>query len=241
MFRAFPKPRAGRALASASTLAVAAAGVTLSSDLQTTQKLSIYPQPESETILLDTPSPLEHQIGQARRKITETIRQVRDEGQGIVNKWIGVEQAVEKRVKSIVSPKEQITAGLLYTGIATLTGSIMARNRSYLARLTLPGALFFVSLNHFLPETTGNLSSYVGSVEERYFPKVAEKHAIANAHARMTWERVKESTRDGREWVGRNVDWSVKKVQEVTGLKVRDVVGGRKEGEGTDEVKKADS
>ncbi|KAF8336182.1 hypothetical protein F5887DRAFT_891420, partial [Amanita rubescens] len=79
---------------------------------------SIYPQPESETILLDTPSPLEHQIGQARRKITETIRQV---GQGIVNKWIGVEQAVEKRVKSIVSPNEQITAGLLYTGIATLT------------------------------------------------------------------------------------------------------------------------
>ena len=94
-----------------------------------------------------------------------------------------------------------------------------------------------MSLNHFLPETTGNLSSYVGSVEERYFPKVSEKHGIANAHARMTWERVKESTGDGREWVGRNVDWSVKKVQEITGLKVRDVVGSRSE---DNEVKKAD-
>ena len=69
---------------------------------------------------------------------------------------------------------------------------------------------------------------------------MAEKHGVANAHARMTWERVKESTRDGREWVGRNVDWSVKKVQEVTGLKVRDVVGSRREGESVDEVKKAD-
>ena len=58
-------------------------------------KLSIYPDTDSETILLDTPSPLEHQIGQARRKVTETIRQARDGGQGIVNKWIGVEQAVE--------------------------------------------------------------------------------------------------------------------------------------------------
>ena len=58
-------------------------------------KLSIYPETDSETILLDTPSPLEHQIGKVRRKITEAIGQARDEGQGIVNKWIGVEQAVE--------------------------------------------------------------------------------------------------------------------------------------------------
>lgn len=73
------------------------------------------------------------------------------------------------------------------------------------------------------------MSSYLGSVEERYLPKVAEKHAIANAHARMTWERVKESTREGRERAWRGVDWGVRRVQEMTGLKIRDVVGGEDE------------
>ena len=131
-------------------------------------------------------------------------------------------QLMPERVKSIVSPTEQITAGLLYTGITTLTGSIVARNRSHFVRFALPSALFIVSLNHFLPETAGNLSSYLGSVEERYLPKVAEKHAIANAHARMTWERVKESTREGRERAERSVDWGVRRVQEMTGLKLRD-------------------
>ena len=93
-------------------MVAAAAVLTLSSDPQQTQKvdafstsyfgwlkpapkLSIYPETDLETILLDTPSPLEHQIGLVRRKITDAIRQARDESQGIVNKWIGVEQAVE--------------------------------------------------------------------------------------------------------------------------------------------------
>jgi MICOS complex subunit MIC26 len=84
------------------------------------------------------------------------------------------------------------------------------------------------------------LSSYFGSLEERYLPKVAEKHAIANAHAKMTWERVKESTREGREWMGKSVEWSVRRVQESTGLKLRDVVGGGTQQESKSETRKAD-
>ncbi|KAK2462434.1 hypothetical protein APHAL10511_005531 [Amanita phalloides] len=133
------QPRAGRTLVSVSTVAGATAVVSLSPEPQKpakAQKLSVYDQYEPEIILLESPSPLELRIGQVRRKITQALTQVRDEGQGIVNKWIGVEQAVEKRVKSIVSPNEHITQGLLYTGIGTLTGSIIARNRSPLVRLS---------------------------------------------------------------------------------------------------------
>ena len=133
------------------------------------------------------------------------------------------------RVKSIISPNEQITPGLLYIGISTLTGSIIGRNRSLPVRLFLPSALFVFSLQHFLPETTSNLSDYLGSVEEAYFPNLAQKHAIANAHARMTWERAKEGTKESREWVGRGVHWSVRRVEEVTGLKLGDVVGSGRE------------
>lgn len=54
---------------------------------------------------------------------------------------------------------------------------------------------------------------------------MAEKHAIANAHSRMTWERVKEGTQSGREGVMKGVEGAVEWVQGATGLKVKETLG----------------
>ncbi|KAF9486623.1 hypothetical protein BDN71DRAFT_1514812, partial [Pleurotus eryngii] len=129
--------------------------------------------------------------------------------QGVVSKWIGVEHAIEHRVKSIIAPDEPLTPALLYVGISTLTGSILARNRGLPTRVLLPPVFLLASLNHFLPKTSANLSAYFSALEETYFPTVAEKHAIANAHSRMTWERVKEGTQSGREGVMKGVEGAV--------------------------------
>lgn len=134
-----------------------------------------------------------------------------------------------ERVKSIIAPDEPLTPGVLYVGVATLTGSIIARNRFLLARLVLPPTLFFLSLNHFLPKTSHNLSEYFGSLEETYFPTFAEKHAIANAHTLMTWEMAKDATRDGREKMGEGLASLIGKVQDATGLKLREGLGLSKE------------
>ena len=50
---------------------------------------------------------------------------------------------------------------------------------------------------------------------------------IANAHTRMTWERVKATTRprDGREKVNGAVEGLVRRVQDATGLKLRETSG----------------
>ena len=72
-------------------------------------------------------------------------------------------------MKSLVAPDEPLTPGILYVGVATLTGSVLARNRIFW-RLTLPPALFILSLNHFLPKTSHNVSSYLGSLEDAHFP-----------------------------------------------------------------------
>ncbi|KIL61638.1 hypothetical protein M378DRAFT_179977 [Amanita muscaria Koide BX008] len=192
--------------------------------LATQPKLSIYPSPTPDIVLLDTPSRLERQISKVRKNILNTVQESRNEVQSVVDKWIGVEHAVESRVKAIISPSEQLTPNVLYIGISTLTGSIIARNRSLLgARLFLPSAFFLFSLHHFLPETTENLKTYLGEVEERYLPHVAQKHAVANAHTRMLVDRIKEETKEGRERFRKGVEWGVYKVQEVTGLKVGEV------------------
>ncbi|TCD61112.1 hypothetical protein EIP91_009030 [Steccherinum ochraceum] len=203
----------------------AAAAATAVSVSDPRDKLPIYPRPDPEILLQETPSELERQIGVARRAVTSTYLDGHARVQEMVSRWIGVEKAVEKRVKSIIAPDEPLTPGLLYVGVATLTGSIIARNRFILMRLVLPPALFFLSLNHFIPKTSHNLSAYFGSLEETYFPTFAEKHAIASAHIAMTWEMAKEKTRDSREKLSEGVVGLIGKVQEATGLKLREGLG----------------
>jgi organizing structure protein 2 len=129
------------------------------------------------------------------------------------------------RVKSLAVPEEPLTPGILYVGVATLTGSIISRNRLLSTRLFLPPLFFLLTLNHFLPKTSHNLSLYASELEERYAPRVKEKHDIANAHTRMTWEMAKDATRDGRESVGRAMEGLVGRVQDATGLKLRETLG----------------
>lgn len=62
-------------------------------------------------------------------------------------------------------------------------------------------------------------------MEERYAPSLREKHLTANAHTRMTWERAKEATKDGREGLGKGVEGIVGRVQEATGLKLKETLG----------------
>ncbi|THH20469.1 hypothetical protein EUX98_g8577 [Antrodiella citrinella] len=202
---------------------MAAAAVTVVHDSR--DKLPIYPRAGSEILLQETPSELERQIGVARQAVTSTYFDSHARVQEVVSRWIGVEQAVERRVKSFIAPDEPLTPGVLYVGVATLTGSILARNRFLFTRLVLPPTLFFLSLNHFLPKASSNLSEYFGSLEEAYFPTLAQKHAVANAHTLMTWEMAKDATRDGREKISAGVVSVIGKVQEATGLKLREGLG----------------
>lgn len=129
------------------------------------------------------------------------------------------------RVKSIISPNESLTPGLLYVGVATLTGSILSRNRFILTRFLLPPLFLVVSANQFLPQTTHNLSEYFGSLEETYFPTLAQKHDIANAHSVMGWEMLKESTQNARAQVNKTALNAVEKIQGATGLKIKETLG----------------
>ena len=133
--------------------------------------------------------------------------------------------AFTDRVKSIISPNESLTPNLLYVGVATLTGSILARNRIIVTRLLLPPLFLVVSAKHFLPQTTSNLSAYLGSLEEAYAPELARKHEVAKAHTQMGWDMVKERTREWREAANKGVEGAVDKVQGATGLKIKEGLG----------------
>lgn len=65
--------------------------------------MSIYPEPDPEIVLQETPSELERQIGVARRAVTDVYLKAHQEVQGVVSKWIGVERAVERTSTDVVS------------------------------------------------------------------------------------------------------------------------------------------
>ncbi|KAF8909183.1 apolipo protein O-domain-containing protein [Mucidula mucida] len=202
---------------------VAATGVVLANDHQ--EKLPIYPIQSPEILLQETPSALEKQIGQVRKTVSQTYGDAHAQVQGVVSKWIGVEHSVENRVKSLISPTEPVTPGILYVGIATLSGSVFARNRIILTRLALPPTLLILSMNQFLPQTTHNIRAYLSDLEDTYLPTFAQKHETGKAHSTMGWEMLKEKVASGRESFGNGVESAVDKLQEATGLKVKEAMG----------------
>ncbi|THH14972.1 hypothetical protein EUX98_g9534 [Antrodiella citrinella] len=72
-------------------------------------------------------------------------------------------------MKSLIVPDEPFTPGVLYVGVATLAGSIHARNRILFTCFLLPPTRFLLSLDHYLPSTSHNLSEYFTSLEDACF------------------------------------------------------------------------
>ena len=64
--------------------------------------MPIYPIAEPEIVLQETPSELESQIGNVRRVVTETYLDAHNRVQGVVSRWIGVEQSVERECSTSI-------------------------------------------------------------------------------------------------------------------------------------------
>jgi len=187
------------------------------------EKLSIYPKPDPEIQLVPTESELADHIGVAREFATEKYVEVRGAVQSTLDKWISVEHAVERQVKELIPKDEPMTPGLLYVGVATLTGSVIGRRRSLPIRLLLPPIFFAASLSYFLPKTATNVSDYLSSLETKYAPGVAARHTEINksisdsySNAVKTYSKAKVTATD-------SVLQARRQIEQQTGLKVGDL------------------
>ena len=133
-------------------------------------------------------------------------------------------KSIPDRIKSIIAPDESLTPGVLYVGVATLSGSILARNRGLPTRFLLPPLFLVFSANYFLPKATHNLSDYLGSLEDEFIPTFAQKHETAKAHSAMTWARVKDGTQGIKGHVETATSTVIAKLAEMSGLKLREML-----------------
>lgn len=184
-------------------------------------KLSIYPTPIPELILLDTPSALEKRIGMVRREITGYYTGVHSKAQGIIDRWISVEEKVETRIKSFRDPTEPLNPGLLYTGISALTTSVLTRSRALPIRILLPPAALASAFAYFLPGTASRVGSYAEELEDRYVPRFGEIRRTSVAHSSIAWERAKNGAAAGRESLNNGVKGIVESIEQGTGLNLK--------------------
>jgi len=204
--------------------AAAAGAATLKSD----DKLPIYPAPDPELVLQEIPTELEKQLGVARRHASLAYDQGYSKVQGVVDKWIAVEQRVERRIKSFKSPNEDLAPGIFYIGVASLTGSIVGRS-TLILRLLLPPIFFVASANHFLPETTNNISSYLNSLERQYAPELAKKHDELRVSTKQQLTAGRTVWEDGKTRLESGIRWSAGKIEDNTGLQLRKALGWTEE------------
>ncbi|CAE6480631.1 unnamed protein product [Rhizoctonia solani] len=180
-------------------------------------QLSIYDSKEPEILISPTESELVETIGQTRRILARAAEESKD----------GVQGVIATRIKSLISPEEPLTPGILYVGVAALSGSVFARGRSLPTRILLPPTLFFGALNYFLPKTTHNVNAYVYSLERAHAPALADTHDAADKALRDTVKQIRASYNSMRGGVSHIVEDSVDGLESTTGLKLRDATIGR--------------
>jgi organizing structure protein 2 len=130
------------------------------------------------------------------------------------------------RLKSLAPPPETepIFPGLLFVGISTLFGSILARPRSVPVRILAPPTFAFTAMLYFLPNTSHNVGDYLWHVEKRYVPGVEKRQSALVGHMGGMWRDAIAGVNEAKGGVGRGVDNALGWVQDNTGLKVKDAV-----------------
>ena len=131
-----------------------------------------------------------------------------------------LESSLSSTVASLAPPpsaNEALLPGAIYILVASLSGSILTRNRGILLRVTVPLTFGLAAAYAVVPATMENVGELVWRYEERY-PEVAKTHLrvrervetiweTGKAHSTMTLQRGEEAVDEGRrkveEWVGK--------------------------------------
>lgn len=147
-----------------------------------------------------------------------------------------------EQVKDLIPKDEPMTPGLLYVGIATLTGSVLGRSREWETlnlnrdgtahthgifdagaapiRVLLPPTALVLSLAYFLPKTFANVSDYTSSLEATYAPSLHSQRRELQQSLSKSLGAASNTYSSTKESLSQNVRWARKEVEHKTGLKV---------------------
>jgi len=137
-----------------------------------------------------------------------------DKVNSFMDSALDLESSFTSTIASLAPPPqsgEKLMPGALYVLVATMTGSIISRNRSILLRGALPLAVGIGAGWIVLPVTMRNVSDLLWKYEQR-FPAIADGHIrtrdgvekawrMARVHTQQAVNIVDDTVHSGRETV----------------------------------------
>lgn len=136
------------------------------------------------------------QVRRARLGIYDISSQAETSFNNFLARAFNVEHNFTTTIRSLAPPSdinEPLLPGFVYILVATLSGSIITRNRGFLLRFSVPLALGIGTARATIPYTMRNVDGLVWKYEERY-PAVADAHVRVRERARRVWETGKAHT-----------------------------------------------
>jgi MICOS complex subunit MIC26 len=184
--------------------------------LPVTKVLPVQPPAEEEQKPRG-PTPtdrLAEQIGKARMFLYKQAVVVEDKVNEAVDSAFHLEQSFTNTIASLAPPREsgeKLMPGAIYVLVASMAGSIMARNRNILLRATFPLAVGIGAGWVVIPITMRNVADLAWKYEQR-FPAVAESHikvreslkqsvSFAKVHSQVGVQYVDDKVTSAREIV----------------------------------------
>ncbi|KAI0175604.1 apolipo protein O-domain-containing protein [Hypoxylon sp. FL1284] len=147
------------------------------------------------------------EIGKARLFLHRYAAATEDAVNGAVDSAFHLEQSFTSTVASLAPPRESgetLMPGLVYVLVASMAGSIVARNRNVLVRASVPLALGVGAGWLLLPVTMTNVSDLLWRYESR-LPALADAHLRTRDGIRDAWSFARVHVDVGRSYVNDKV------------------------------------
>ncbi|OAP56345.1 hypothetical protein AYL99_09524 [Fonsecaea erecta] len=109
---------------------------------------------------------------------------------------------------------EQLLPGAIYVLVATLTGSIVTRNRGIFLRTTFPLAVGIAAGWYLIPVTMRNTSDLIWEYEKKV-PVISETHAQISGFAKEAWKQTRAHTKFATDWADEKATEARKTVEEL--------------------------
>ncbi|SCU99391.1 LADA_0H19482g1_1 [Lachancea dasiensis] len=160
-------------------------------------------------------------FGMWRSSLCSTLGNVRDTVDEKSAKYYSHEKRLTTTIANLHSdPREDLLPGLTYSVVAAMSGSILARNRNILARLTAPLALGTICFSYVLPVTSSNSFSLLFDLEKQAFPEFTKKQLVFYDKCKTVLHSTVSATEASKNAVLGSFAKTTSFVREWTGLNV---------------------
>lgn len=126
-------------------------------------------------VTIRTADVLEKNISVVRKWLLQQSEKAQQEVDSVFRRYLHVERSVTSTIVDLKPENEDILPGGIYILITALSGSILSRNRSILARGIAPVVFGVGAFSYFLPQTFKNTRALIWKFEQTS-PAIAETH-----------------------------------------------------------------